>query len=122
MNNRVDQQKLDTQFPLETPQGVAALLQNYRYVKSAALDRSDFDAINILVDFERVFDKVTLTKRQKEAIRLVYEEKLTQQEAGEVLGITQQAVGQLLQAVARKISEEYEKDYLRTKGGIKNVG
>jgi RNA polymerase sigma factor (sigma-70 family) len=119
MNNEVHRFK--DLFPLETPQGVTALLQNYSYVKSAALDRSDFDAINLIIDFERVFERVSLTSRQKEAIRLVYEEEMTQKEAGETLGISQQAVGQLLQAVAKKLAEEFEKDYLRTKGGIKNV-
>lgn len=123
MKNGVDrtanERRINSQFPLETPQGVAAFLANYNYVKSTAIDRSDFDAINLLVDFESVLDRVRLTKRQKEAIRLVYEEGLTQKEAGEMLGITQQAVGQLLQAVARKVSVEFEKDFLRSKGGIK---
>lgn len=106
--------------PLETPQGVNAFLANLSFIKSAAYDKSDFDAMNMLVDFETAFAKVKMTKRQKQAVELVHFKNLTQKEAGAIMGISQQAVGQLIQAVATKISEQYTNDLIVKEGGNDN--
>ncbi|WP_427036542.1 sigma factor-like helix-turn-helix DNA-binding protein [Cytobacillus pseudoceanisediminis] len=105
-----NEHKLETEYPLETPQGVNAFLSNIHYIRSSAYDKGDYDAINMLVDFEIAYSKITTTARQREAIQLVFFADLTQREAGEIMGISQQAVQQLIHAVVTKIAEQYAKD------------
>lgn len=91
---------------LETPQGILATLTNLNYIKSYAYERSDFDAIHILVDLQNALKNIELTEKQRKAIELVCIEGMTQKEAGDIMGISQQAVGQLLHTVARNIADE----------------
>ena len=97
----------ETEFPLESVQGVIALMSNIHYVKVAAYTNGDYDALNLLVDYNEAFQAANITKRQKEALNLVFEKDLTQREAGELLGISQQAVQQLINSVAVRISEYF---------------
>lgn len=92
-------------YSLENPKGVAAFLANYHHIRTSAYVKSDFDALVMLIDFETAFSEIDITKRQKQAISLVYWEDLTQREAGERLGISQQAVQQMLNAVITKIAD-----------------
>jgi predicted DNA-binding protein (UPF0251 family) len=112
-----NEHKLEVEFPLETPQGVNAFLSNIHHVRSAAIDKGDYDAINLLIDFDIAYSKINVTPRQKQAIQLVFFADLTQREAGEIMGISQQAVQQLINSVINKISEQYAKDLNDVKGG-----
>jgi RNA polymerase sigma factor (sigma-70 family) len=112
-----NEHRIETEYPIETPQGVNALLSNIHHVRSAAIDKGDFDAINLLIDFEIAYSKINVTPRQRQAIQLVYFADLTQREAGEIMGISQQAVQQLIQSVVNKIAEQYAKDLNGAKGG-----
>lgn len=102
-------------FTLRTSRGVASIMSNLHYLKSAAYDKSDFNAVNTLVDFESIFNKVKFTKRQKQAIDLVFIKGYTQTEAGEKLGISQQAVAQLIKVITQKISDKYVSEYNKVK-------
>jgi predicted DNA-binding protein (UPF0251 family) len=48
-----------------------------------------------------------LTERQSEALRLVYEEDLTQEEAGKLMGLDKPGVNNLLDRAIEGISEVY---------------
>jgi RNA polymerase sigma factor (sigma-70 family) len=115
-----NEHRIETEYPIETPQGVNALLSNIHHVRSSAIDKGDFDAINLLIDFEIAYSRINVTPRQRQAIQLVYFADLTQREAGEIMGISQQAVQQLIQSVVNKIAEQYAKDLNDVKGGSKS--
>lgn len=102
-------------FSLETPKGAASLMSNLYYLKSAAYDKSDFNAVDILIDFKSIFEKVKFTKRQKQALDLVFFKGYTQTEAGQKLGISQQAVAQTIKASTQKISDKYAMEYEKVK-------
>lgn len=94
---------LETLFPLGSTKGVLALLNRIHHIRERRY-RGDFDACILLLDLERSLEKIKLTERQKQILYLVFEKGYTQAEAGEALGITQQAVNDHILTVARKVA------------------
>lgn len=76
-------------------------LRERRYV-------GDLDASDTLIDFERALAIAKLTKRQSEAIRLVYDVGLTQKQAAMEMGIAQKNVSELLNRATDELDEVYE--------------
>lgn len=76
-------------------------LRQRRYV-------GDLDASDTLIDFERALALAKLTKRQAEALNLVYGADLTQVKAGERLGIGQNTVSELVKDGINAIDDVYE--------------
>lgn len=91
---------------LTTP-NVRSLLAQYHALFERQF-KGDYDAICALVDLARAINSAGLTKRQAEALCLVYDEDLTQADAGERLGVSQQAVGIALDAAITKIQRIYD--------------
>jgi hypothetical protein len=77
------ERSLDAKYPaLDNPAGLRILLSDYH----ALLNRQyqgGYAAVDILVDLRKAIEMAQLTGRQSEALRLVCEEDLTQEEAGE---------------------------------------
>jgi predicted DNA-binding protein (UPF0251 family) len=69
--------------------------------------QGDYSAVDILVDLRKAVSMAGLTGRQSEALRLVYEEDLTQEEAGRRMGIGQDVVSYHIDRAAEAISEIY---------------
>jgi len=76
-------------------------LKQRRYV-------GDLNASDTLIDLERAIDMAQLTKRQQEALALVYDVGLTQKQAADVMGTSQQAVADSIKAATNEIDEVYE--------------
>ncbi|GEK57161.1 hypothetical protein CHL76_02380 [Marinococcus halophilus] len=111
--------KFEKDYPLETPEGVYALFVDYDHVKSSAYDKTDFDAVDLLIDFDKACSKVCKTERQGTAIYLVFTKHLTQREAAERMGISQQAIHQLIWNVINKVSQYYRSSMHSVNGGFK---
>lgn len=84
-----------------------AILRNYHALKARTYV-GDLDAICTLVDLERALAMAGLTKRQAEALRLVYGEDLTQASAGKRMGIAQKNVKENIDAAIVRLDEVYE--------------
>jgi predicted DNA-binding protein (UPF0251 family) len=69
--------------------------------------QGDYDAVVLLVDLAKAIAMAQLTGRQSEALRLVYEEDLTQEEAGKRMGVSQQAVDQHVSIGVEAIADIY---------------
>ncbi|MCY8386532.1 RNA polymerase subunit sigma [Bacillus inaquosorum] len=67
----------------------------------------DYDAATILIDIHKALDLANLTDRQRQAIELVYFGELTQAEAGERMGITQQKAEAHASRAVEKIADIY---------------
>jgi len=76
-------------------------LRQRRYV-------GDLDASDTLIDFERALALAKLTERQSEAIHLVYDVGLTQNNAGKQMGVGQNTISELLSDGISAIDEVYE--------------
>ena len=101
---------LYVEYPIDTPQGIHEFMMNRHYIDSA-IEKGDFDAIAMKVDFDIAFQRTAITDRQFLAIDLIYHQGLTQREAGEIMGIYQQAVQQMLNLVLQRIAESYTRTY-----------
>lgn len=76
-------------------------LRERRYV-------GDLDASDTLIDFERALALAKLTKRQSEAIRLVYDVGLTQKQAATEMGVGQDVVSEHIRKATEELDEVYE--------------
>jgi DNA-directed RNA polymerase specialized sigma24 family protein len=103
----VNERSLEEKYPaLDSPENLRILLSDYH----ALLNRQyqgDYDAVVLLADLETAISMAKLTERQFEALRLVYEEDLTQEEAGKLMGIGRRAVGYFVEDAIEAISEVY---------------
>jgi DNA-directed RNA polymerase specialized sigma24 family protein len=103
----VNERSLEEKYPaLDNPQNLRILLSDYH----ALLNRQyqgDYDAVVLLVDLRKAVELAQLTGRQSEALRLVYEEDLTQEEAGKRMGLDKPGVNNLLDRAIEGISEVY---------------
>jgi DNA-directed RNA polymerase specialized sigma24 family protein len=107
IDTHAKERSLDQRYPaLDNPAGLRILLSDYH----ALLNRQyqgDYDAVVLLVDLRKAIAMAQLTGRQSEALRLVYEEDLTQEEAGKRMGIGRRAVGYFVEDAIEAISEVY---------------
>jgi RNA polymerase sigma factor (sigma-70 family) len=103
----VNERSLEEKYPaLDSPQKLRILLSDIQ----ALINRQymgDYDAVILLTDLRKAIELAQLTGRQSEALRLVYEEDLTQEEAGKRLGIAQNSVSEATDRAIDAISEVY---------------
>jgi RNA polymerase sigma factor (sigma-70 family) len=98
---------LDAKYPaLDNPQNLRILLGDYHALKLRRFN-GDTAASDILIDLIRAIEMAQLTGRQSEALRLVYEEDLTQEEAGKRMGIAQKNVSEAVDRALENIAEVY---------------
>lgn len=98
---------LEAKYPsLDTPANLRILLGDYHALKIRRFN-GDTAASDILIDLSTAIEMAQLTGRQRQALRLVYEEDLTQEEAGKRLGIAQNSVSEAVDRALEAISEVY---------------
>ena len=99
---------LEETFPaLNTPAGIKRLLgeQGALEIRQYA---GDYDAVLLLIDLKAAIEAAKLTERQSEAIRLVYEADLTQEEAARQAGVAKQTLNGFISVAVEKIAAVYE--------------
>lgn len=84
-----------------------AILSNLHALKERRYV-GDLDASDTLIDFERALALAKLTKRQSEAIRLVYDVGLTQKLAAAEMGVGQDVVSEHIRKATEELDEVYE--------------
>lgn len=98
------------EYPIGTPQGIHEFMLNRHYIDSA-IEKGDYDALAMTIDFDYAYARTTITGRQRRAIDLIYHQGITQREAGEIMGISQQAVQQMLNHVMIRIAASYRRSF-----------
>lgn len=99
-------------YALNDREGVASLLRDMHRLRERRFHAGDYTASDILIDLREAIARAGLTKRQAEALYWVYERDLTQKDAGEKMGITQEAVAQLIGGSIERIASIFNKwDY-----------
>lgn len=113
--------KLRALYPLDTPEGVNALLSDIHHVKSARFYKGDISACNLLIDLLIATREIKFTPRQLEALYLVFILDFTQREAAQIMNCTQQAVQQFVWGAVRRIARQYSKDIGEVLGNVEDT-
>ncbi|MFD2671040.1 sigma factor-like helix-turn-helix DNA-binding protein [Marinicrinis sediminis] len=96
------------QYQLDHTKGVRKLLSD-RYLIAERRYKGDTDASDILIDLSRAIDMASLSDKQAEAVALVYGYwQLTQQEAGQVMQVSQKQVSTYLTGAIRAITAVFK--------------
>jgi hypothetical protein len=107
--------RYSARYALDNANGIRLLLANYNALKSRQF-LGDYDATIILIDLETAISRAGLTDRQRQALRLVFEEDLTQAEAGKRVGVSQDVISRFISVALKKIAEVYENWAWRDEG------
>jgi RNA polymerase sigma factor (sigma-70 family) len=103
----INERSLEAKYPaLDSPQNLRILLSDLHALVGRQY-QGDYDACVILTDLQKAIAMAQLTGRQSESLRLVYEEDLTQEEAGKRLGIAQNSVSEAVDRALEAIAEVY---------------
>lgn len=103
----INERSLEAKYPaLDSPANLRILLSDYHALINRQY-QGDYDAVVLLADLRKAIELAELTGRQSEALRLVYEEDLTQEEAGRRLGIAQKNVSEAVDRAIENIAEIY---------------
>lgn len=107
---KVDLHRKDREFEaayaLDNAEGVKTLLSDYpKFVSRKRL--GEYEAAEVLLDLHNAVELADLTDRQREAVRLVYFEDLTQVEAGKRMGISARAVRYFIEDATNKLADIY---------------
>jgi predicted DNA-binding protein (UPF0251 family) len=103
----VNERSLAEKYPaLDSPANLRILLSDYHALVNRQY-MGDYDAVVLLVDLRKAIDMAQLTGRQSEALRLVYEEDLTQEEAGRRMGVIRESIKTYVEDAIEKIAEVY---------------
>jgi DNA-directed RNA polymerase specialized sigma24 family protein len=107
IDTNAKERSLEAKYPaLDTPANLRILLSDYHALVNRQY-MGDYEAVILLTDLRKAIELAQLTGRQSEALRLVYEEDLTQEEAGKRMGLDKQGVNNLLDRAIDGISEIY---------------
>ena len=83
----IAERNIDAKYlALDQPANLRILLSDYHALLLRRFN-GDTAASDILIDLAKAVELARLTERQSEALRLVYEMDLTQEEAGRAMGI-----------------------------------
>lgn len=95
-------------YALNTAAGVKLLLRDRHRISSARF-RGDYAAADILLDLHSAIYNAGLTDAQTEAVAWVSGADMTQKQAAEIMGMTQQAVAKTYDAACEKIAAVFRK-------------
>jgi DNA-directed RNA polymerase specialized sigma24 family protein len=99
--------RYESAYPaLNSAAGLRILLADYHALKIRQY-QGDYDATVILADLATAIEAAKLTVRQRQALRLVYEEDLTQEDAGRAMGLARESVKAYVEDALEKIAEIY---------------
>ncbi|MCW2279240.1 sigma factor-like helix-turn-helix DNA-binding protein [Heliophilum fasciatum] len=88
--------------------GIYAMLIHLHHVRESRYTRGDYDASVLLLDLAQSIREAQLTRRQRQALYLVFLRDFTQRDAAHWLNISQQAVSDHVRTAIQRIAEVSE--------------
>lgn len=100
------ERRLDERYFLTTPKGIALFIEEIPKLRCLA-EHGYYEAINLLVDFERAIEEAALSERQLQVMKLHLIHGYTQEEVAERLGISRQRVAEIVMLASGRIAQIY---------------
>lgn len=98
------------EYPMYERVGVVVFLQNYNYLKERLYTHSDYDALIMLIDFDRALLESNLTPMELMTINLVFKQDMSRVSVANLYGVTRQTVQTWLTRGTEKIATHYAKE------------
>lgn len=96
--------RLEAKYILNTAKGIEKLLEDAYGLQSIAYMRSDFSAIDILLDLATAIEIAKLTDKQKVVLELIYVKGFTQEETAKMVGVSGRTVSFHKQGALEKLA------------------
>lgn len=100
--------RLESRYVLNTTKGVEKILKDIYHLRSSAFTRSDFAAIDLLLDLCTAIEKANLSKRQRETLYYLYILGYSQRETAAILGVDEPVISIPKTAALRKIAKVFD--------------
>lgn len=101
-----DHRRYTQTYALNTAKGVEKLLRDRHKIAERRFT-GDYAACDIIIDLNDAIDKAKLSRRQAEAVAILYGCDLTQADAAVELSVTQQAIAKFNSEACRKIARVF---------------
>lgn len=109
------ERRLDARYDMATPDGVRLFIEEIPKLRMLA-EKSYYEAVIMLVDFERAIEKASLTPRQEQVLKLHLIQGYTQEEVAKMLDVSQQRVTVISMSATEKIAKVYYEWALKDEG------
>lgn len=109
------ERRLDARYDMATPDGIKLFIEEIPKLRALAQE-SYYEAVIMLVDFERAIEIAALSERQVQVLKLCLLDGYTQQETAEMLNISQPRVVELIALATEKIAQVYYEWALLSEG------
>lgn len=102
------ERKLSNKYPMHTKEGIEAFLTNYNYIKSLVYSQADFDALIMLIDFERALIGSKLSDMELITLVKVFIEDKKRVDVAKEFDVTKQTVQNWVSRATGKLAKFYE--------------
>lgn len=109
------ERRLDERYKMSTPEGVRLFIEEIPKLWTLA-EKSYYEAVVLLLDFERAIEIATLSKRQEQALKLHLIDGYTQEETAGILSVSQQRVTELTALATERLAQIYYDWALKNEG------
>lgn len=96
------ERELDERYDMTIPEGVRGFIEDIPKLRNTT-----YEAVVLLVDFERAIELAGISKRQKEILKKYLIQGFTQEEVAERLGISRQRVAEIVMLASGRIAQIY---------------
>lgn len=100
--------KLEVLYPMNTREGIETFLEQLPYIQEAMYLTGDFDALIMIVDFEKAMVESGLSDKEKQALELVFIEDIKSVDVAKMLGVTKQTVRKWVERGSDKLANYYK--------------
>lgn len=98
---------LEVLYPMHTKEGVETFLEQLPYIESSMYLQGDFDALILLIDFEKALQNSGLTPTELIVLDAVFTLDLKRVDVAKMLDVTKQTVQTLVNRGLEKIANYY---------------
>lgn len=98
----------DSKYPMHTKEGVETFLLNYSHLKEMLYFSSDYDALIMLIDFDKALIESSLSEMELVVINLVFIEDLKRVDVALLFGVTKQTVQKWVERALTKLAKYYK--------------